>query len=139
LARDLGDVLTAREGDLSDIASKGRAVLEEVAQRAPKLPSIVRSLDGFLGVWVADLSEGPNWRIYVTDPPIVLGEPYPAGEEPTPRKVAAQRLMGLDPDEPVPAIVDLLLDVLPLDGLLGSQSQDTSGGPLQRLLEGRQR
>jgi virulence factor Mce-like protein len=88
LARDLGDLFTAREGDLGDLAGKQRAILDEVAERANKLPALVKVLDSFLTVWVLDLSEGPYWRIAVTDPPIVLGEPYAPGEEPTPRSFA---------------------------------------------------
>jgi phospholipid/cholesterol/gamma-HCH transport system substrate-binding protein len=92
LADDLGDVITNREADLKVLASEQRAILEEVRQRKDKLPGIVRVLDGFLGVWVADLSEGPYWRISVTDPPILTGEPYGAGEAPSPRTAAIASL-----------------------------------------------
>ena len=88
LARDLGDLFTAREGDLADLGGKQRAILDEVAERKDKLPALVRVLDSFLTVWVLDLSEGPYWRISVTEPPIVSGEPYAPGDEPTPRSFA---------------------------------------------------
>jgi hypothetical protein len=81
----------------------------------------VRVLDSFLTVWVLDLSEGPYWRISVTDPPIVLGEPYAPGDEPAPRSFAivtapAGRTSNRD-------LTDLILGPLapegrrPLDGL----------------------
>jgi virulence factor Mce-like protein len=92
LARDLGDVIGAREADLGVLASEQRAILEEVRERKDKLPGIVKVLDGFLGVWVADLSEGPYWRISVTDPPVLLGTPYGAGEAPAPRAAALATL-----------------------------------------------
>ena len=117
LARDLGDVLTARQQDLADIAGKGRPVLEAVEVRAPKLPALVKLLDGFLGVWIADLSEGPNWRITVTDPPTLMGEPYAPGDEPAPRAAAVQRLT-LGPDAPPAGLIDLLLAPVPTEDLV---------------------
>ena len=116
LARDLGDVLTARQSDLADLAGKGRRVLEAVEARAPKLPSVVRLLDGFLGVWVADLSEGPNWRITVADPPTPLGEPYAPGTEPSPRTAAVQQLAA-QPDAPPADLLDLLLAPVPTEDI----------------------
>jgi virulence factor Mce-like protein len=124
LARDLGDVLTARQQDLSDIAGKGRAVLDTVAQRAPKLPRLVQLLDGFLGVWVLDLSEGPNWRIYVTDPLIIGGEPYPPGEAPAPRKAAIAELIKKNDAEGIAGLLGVILDAVPLDNLLSGNEQD---------------
>lgn len=112
LSRDLGDVLGARQQDLADLAGKGRPVLEAVAVRAPKLPALVGLLDGFLGVWVADLSAGPNWRITVADPPTPTGEPYAPGTEPSPRAAAVQRLAA-QPDAPAPGVLDLLLAPVP--------------------------
>ena len=106
LANDLGDLLTARESDLGDLADKQLAVLREVQERKDKLPGIVRVLDGFLGVWVADLSEGPFWRITVADPPTPLGEPYGPGEAPAPRTAS---LAALDSKT---TAVDDVLDVL---------------------------
>ncbi len=116
LARDLGDVLSARRTDLADLAGKGRPVLEAVAARAPKLPSIVDSLDGFLGVWVRDLSEGPYWRIQITDPPIALGEPYAPGEEPQPRVAAVNRLAGA-PAAPSADLLDIFLAPVPTEDI----------------------
>lgn len=116
LSRDLGDILTARQQDLADLAGKGRAVLEVVEARAHKLPGIVDLLDGFLGVWVADLSEGPYWRIAVTDPPVLLGEPYAPGTEPSPR-TAALRTLATDADVPSPDLLDLLLAPVPTEQL----------------------
>jgi virulence factor Mce-like protein len=119
LANDLGDILTARKTDLGDLAGKGRAVLETVAKRSSKLPALVDVLDGFLGVWVMDLSEGPNWRIAVTDPPIVMGEPYGPGEAPSPRTRSLALPSG---DTQVKQLVGLLLDPIeetlrPADGI----------------------
>jgi virulence factor Mce-like protein len=126
LTRDLGDVITNRESDLGDLAHKQLAILEEVRERKDKLGSIVRVLDGFLGVWVADLSEGPFWRIAVTDPPVVLGTPYGPGEAPAPRSAAlatlrtdgtaVDDLLGVllapVPDEDLPKTTRRLADVL---------------------------
>jgi hypothetical protein len=95
LATNLGDVLNAREQDLADLAGQGRAVLDQVAQRADRLPSIAASLNGFLGVWIADLTVGPNWRILVTSAP-ASGSAYPPGAEPRPepRAAAVARIAG---------------------------------------------
>jgi len=95
LATNLGDIFTNRQTDLADLAGQGRAVLDQVAQRADKLPSIVQSLNGFLGAWIADLSVGPNWRILVTTAP-ASGTAYPPGQEPRPEPHAAAvaRLTG---------------------------------------------
>lgn len=97
LASDLGDILTARKRDLSDLAGKGAAVLRAVAERAPKLPGTVGALDDFLTVWVKDLTPGPHWRISETEPPIVFGEPYGPGEEPQPNTVRLAAIAGDDP------------------------------------------
>jgi virulence factor Mce-like protein len=128
LARDLGDILTAREADLADLAGKGRPVLEAVEARKDKLPALVSLLDGFLGVWIADLSEGPNWRITVTDPPIALGEPYAPGEEPSPRTAALQRLAA-DPDAPAADLLDIVLAPVPTEDL--NEKSDELGLPLE--------
>jgi virulence factor Mce-like protein len=97
LASDLGDILTARQSDLADLAGKGAAVLDVVADRADKLPGLVGVLDKFLTVWVKDLTPGPHWRISETDPPIITGEPYGPGEAPEPNTALAARLAGPDP------------------------------------------
>ncbi len=127
LARDLGDILTAREADLADLAGKGRPVLEAVEARRDKLPGIVDVLDGFLGVWIADLSEGPNWRIADTEPATVLGEPYPPGEEPSPRTAAVQRLAA-DLDAPPADLLDIVLAPVPTEDL--KEAADDLGLPL---------
>ncbi len=97
LASDLGDILTARQTDLGDLADKGAAVLDVVADRANTLPGTVDVLDKFLTVWVKDLTPGPNWRISETDPVIILGDPYAPGEAPSPNTAFAARLAGNDP------------------------------------------
>jgi len=114
LTTDLGDVLTARQTDLGDLAGKGRAVLDQVANRAPKLPNLVGALDGFLGAWVADLSQGPNWRIFVTTA-LASGHAYAPGAEPQPEPHAAavQRLTG--GNTAVDGLADLLLAPVPTD------------------------
>ena len=116
LATDLGDVFTARQRDLADLAGKGRAVLDEVAERANKLPHLVDALDGFLGVWVADLSVGPNWRIFVTSAP-ASGHSYPPGTEPRPE----QRSNAMDRIAPgggrARSLADILLAPVPTDTL----------------------
>jgi phospholipid/cholesterol/gamma-HCH transport system substrate-binding protein len=135
LATDLGDILTARERDLADIAGKGRAVLDEVAERADKLPRLVQLLDGFLGVWVLDLSEGPNWRIYVTDPLIVGGTPYPPGGEPAPRQAAIAELIKTSETRGIAGALGVILDALPLDDLLAPGSaSEPNPTLLERLL-----
>lgn len=128
LARDLGDILTAREADLADLAGKGRPVLEAVEARKDKLPGLVEVLDGFLGVWIADLSEGPYWRIAETEPATVLGEPYPPGEEPTPRAAAVQRLAA-DPDAPPADLLDIVLAPVPTEDL--NEAADELGLPVE--------
>jgi phospholipid/cholesterol/gamma-HCH transport system substrate-binding protein len=97
LASDLGDILTARQSDLADLAGEGAAVLKVVADRAHKLPGLVGVLDKFLSVWVKDLTPGPHWRISETDPPIITGDPYGPGEAPSPNTALAARLAGPDP------------------------------------------
>lgn len=134
LATDLGDILTARERDLADIAGKGRAVLEEVGKRATNLPNIVQLLDGFLGVWVLDLSEGPNWRIYVIDPLIVGGTPYPPGEEPAPRRAAIAQVIEESQSQDIAGALGVILDALPLDDLLAPGSSEANPSLLSRLL-----
>src|SRR5207249_2300556 len=59
IAQNLGDIFTDRQSDLNDLAGKQRAILDVVDARASKLPTVVTLLDGFLGVWVQDLSAGP--------------------------------------------------------------------------------
>jgi virulence factor Mce-like protein len=127
LARDLGDVLTARQKDLADLAGKGRPVLQSVEARAPKLPALVDALDGFLGVWVADLSEGPHWRIAVTDPPILTGEPYAPGTEPAPRATAVRRLAET-PDAPPADLLDIVLAPVETEDL--EEAADRLGLPI---------
>ncbi len=132
LSRDLGDILTARERDLGDIAGKGRAVLDEVAKREANLPNVVKLLDSFLGVWILDLSEGPNWRIYVTDPLIIGGTPYPPGEEPAPRKVAIAQLT--DGNAGLSDVLSIILQAVPLDDLLAPSGDPTEPSPIGSLL-----
>lgn len=121
LASDLGDILTARQGDLADIAGKGAAVLQVVADRADDLPGTVRVLDRFLTVWVKDLTPGPHWRISETDPVILLGDPYGPGEAPSPNTALAARLGGSDP------AVRNLVSIIVADVVLPSK------GPAARL------
>ena len=103
LTANLGDILSARQTDLGDLAGQGRAVLDQVAKRAEHLPALVNALNGFLGVWVADLSQGPNWRILVTTGP-ASGHAYGPGEAPAPepRAAALARIAG-----PTPSVQDL--------------------------------
>jgi phospholipid/cholesterol/gamma-HCH transport system substrate-binding protein len=116
LATNLGDILTARQTDLSDLAGKGRVVLDQVANRAQKLPNLVSALDGFLGVWVADLSQGPNWRIFVTTAP-ASGHTYPPGTEPLPepRATAMRRITGGHTS--ITDLADVLLAAVPTQDL----------------------
>ncbi|MEO7295505.1 MAG: MCE family protein [Candidatus Limnocylindria bacterium] len=118
LMRDLGDVLIAREKDLGDLSAKGADILDVVKAKAPQLPALVKLLDGFLGVWIADLSFGPYWRItnLVGTPP---AGPYPPGTAPAPvspasagpRDEALRKLGGADPRSP--GLVDVVLGALP--------------------------
>lgn len=94
LAGNLGDIVSARQADLGDIAGQGAAVLKVVSDRATHLPALVHSLDGFLGVWIADLSDGPNWRIYVINPLPIGGTPYGPGAQPQPRTDAIATVSG---------------------------------------------
>lgn len=107
LAGNLGDVLSARTNDLGDIAGHGAAVLKVVRDRKDKLPNTVRVLDGFLSVWVADLSDGPYWRIAVTNPTQLLGTPYGAGQAPAPRSATAAAVLKAGPT-PVKGLVQIL-------------------------------
>jgi ABC-type transporter Mla subunit MlaD len=95
LATNLGDILNDRETDLADLAGQGRGVLDQVAKRAENLPALVSALNGFLGVWVADLTVGPNWRILVTTAP-ASGHAYAPGTQPqpAPRDAALARIAG---------------------------------------------
>jgi virulence factor Mce-like protein len=115
LATDLGDILSARQHDLGVLAGQGRAVLQQVSDRASKLPSVVSVLDGFLGVWIADLSVGPNWRILVTNAP-ASGHAYPPGSEPHPaaRLNALARISGKGP---ALDLADVLLAPVPTEDL----------------------
>jgi hypothetical protein len=117
LATDLGDILSARQHDLGVIAGQGRAVLQQVADRASKLPGVVSVLDGFLGVWIADLSVGPNWRILVTNA-LASGHAYPPGSEPHPaaRTAALARISGNGPGLD---LADILLAPVPTENLPG--------------------
>jgi phospholipid/cholesterol/gamma-HCH transport system substrate-binding protein len=108
LASDLGDILTARKTDLGDIAGEGAAVLKVVSDRADKLPGLVGVLDGFLSVWVKDLTPGPHWRISETDPAIVTGEPYGPGQAPTPAPSTALSAKIAGPDPVVRDLVGIL-------------------------------
>lgn len=121
LASDLGDILTARKTDLADLAGKGAAVLDVVADRANTLPGTVGVLDDFLTVWVKDLTPGPHWRISETDPPIVTGEPYGPGEAPAPNTALAARLAGGD------SLVRNLITILVADVATPTK------GPVSRL------
>jgi ABC-type transporter Mla subunit MlaD len=117
LATNLGDVLTARQTDLGDLAGKGRAVLDQVAARTDDLAKLAPALDGFLGVWVADLSEGPNWRILVTTSP-ASGQAYAAGQEPHPEPGRTAAMRRIAPDgSPARGIADILLAPLPTQDL----------------------
>ncbi len=126
LATDLGDVLTARQQDLADIAGDGRRVLDEVAERAKNLPRVVELLDSFLGVWILDLSEGPNWRIYVTDPLIIGGAPYPPGEEPAPRQAAIAQFIEKNDAGAIAEVLRVILEAVPLGVLSGAQEEPPS-------------
>jgi len=112
LASNLGDIVTARQSDLSDIAGQGAAVLRTVADRANSLPHLVDALDGFLGVWVADLADGPYWRIYVVNPTLVTGSPYSPGTEPKPRTDAIAAVSG-QKQGPRKTLIDVLLAPVP--------------------------
>lgn len=129
LTDDLADVIGAREGDLSILASEQLAILREVGARKDKLPAVVRLLDGFLGVWVADLSEGPYWRLTVTDPPVLLGEPYAPGEAPSPRAAAIAALR--DDTTAVDDLLAILLAPIP-DGSVERTARELA--PLLEVL-----
>jgi virulence factor Mce-like protein len=116
LSNNLGDVVSARESDLGVIAGQGAAVLRTVADRANKLPHIVDSLDGFLGVWVADLADGPYWRIYVINPVILTGTPYAPGTQPQPRADAVDAVAGSSIG-PRHTLIDNLLAPVPTKDL----------------------
>ena len=100
--------------------------LDQVAKRAPALPSLVRALDGFLGTWVADLSQGPNWRIFVTTA-LASGHAYAPGTQPHPEPHAAavQRLTG--GNSAVGSLADLLLAPVPTDEV----QRMSAGHPVQ--------
>ncbi|HVL81608.1 MAG TPA: MCE family protein [Actinomycetota bacterium] len=115
VSRDLGDILSAREPDLADLATQGAPVLEVVAAKADSIPRLLQLTDGFLGMWIVNLSAGPYWRIFVTDEP-PHPRPYPPGEEPRPRMTttAAERRallrdVGAMRRGEVPALPDALL------------------------------
>ncbi|MCA1830407.1 MAG: MCE family protein [Actinobacteria bacterium] len=116
LSKNLGDVFTARQADLGTLAGEGAPVLRSVSDRANKLPHIVDAVKGFLGVWVADLSDGPYWRIYVVDPTLVGGEPYAPGTEPKPRSNATSVLAGQRKGTKK-SLVDVLLGAVPTDAI----------------------
>jgi phospholipid/cholesterol/gamma-HCH transport system substrate-binding protein len=116
LARNLADILNAREKDLGDLAGQGRPVLQAVADRAPKLPALVDVLNAFLGVWIKDLTPGPNWRIYVTDPNIPTGDPYDPGTAPKPRESAMRNFVGV-PKGPLDPLTRIMLAPVPTKDL----------------------
>jgi virulence factor Mce-like protein len=117
LATNLGDVLTARQTDLGDLAGKGRAVLDQVAARPNALPALASALDGFLGAWVADLSEGPNWRILVTSSP-ASGQAYAPGQQPRPEPGRTAAMRRIAPDgSAARGIADILLAPVPTQDL----------------------
>ena len=82
----------------------------------------MHALDGFLGVWVADLSAGPYWRIYVTNPPIVGGEPYAPGTQPKPRAEAIAQLSGQKRGARK-SLIDILLAPVPTDVIQKAANQ----------------
>ncbi len=127
LSDDLADVIGPREGDLGTLAGEGAPVLKSVADRAGKLPHIVESLHGFLGVWVADLTDGPYWRIYVVDPILVGGTPYAPGTEPKPQPNAAAKLAGQKTGTKK-SIIDVLLGAVPSDAVSDAADQLTKVG-----------
>lgn len=137
ITRDFGDIVVEREQDLSDLAGQGRAVLELVAEYAPELPDILATLDSFLGVWILDLSEGPWWRITLTQG-FADDPPYAPGEEPRPRTADAAALrdralreLAGDPDAPPPALTDILLAPVP-DGTLDELLENLGIGRRER-------
>lgn len=122
LTGDLGDVFQARRGDLADLAAEGADVLRALQAKAPDLPAVVRLLDGFLGVWLADLSAGPYWRILVTEAPTLAAQPYPPGGGPAPRGRSAERaaLLGRIPRAPADgssSLTELLFAPVPTEAL----------------------
>jgi hypothetical protein len=124
LSANLGDVVSSQQSNLGDLAGKGAPVLATVAARANKIPHIASSLEGFLGVWVADLADGPYWRIYVVNPLLLTGDPYSPGQEPQPRTDAVNAVAGTKTG-PRHTLIDTLLapigtaDVQKLAGRLG--------------------
>ena len=112
----LGDIVSSHERDLSDIAGQGAPVLRTVADRANKLPHIASSLDGFLGVWAADLPDGPYWRIYVVNPVLLMGQPYSVGTQPQPRADAVDAVAGAK-QGPRHTLIDTLLAPVPTQGI----------------------
>ena len=134
LATNLGDVFTARQSDLGTLAGEGRAVLDQVALRADKLPDLAGALDGFLGVWVADLSQSPNWRILVTSAP-ASGHAYPPGGQPhpePPRDAALRRIAGGGVGSR--DLADILFAPVPTDDLqLVPAPQRSIGRPLPTI------
>lgn len=91
LGRDLGDIVTARRSELAVLSGEpGEQVLRAVADEADDLPAVLSVLDGFLGVWIRDLSEGPYWRIFLDATPGGTQAAYPPGTEPRPRTSAAR-------------------------------------------------
>jgi phospholipid/cholesterol/gamma-HCH transport system substrate-binding protein len=116
LTTDLGDLLTSREADLASLAGQGRAVLDQVAKRSQALPGLVDALDGFLGVWVADLSQAPNWRIFVTSAP-ASGHAYPPGTQPQPDPRAAAMRRISRGDARAGDLADVLFAAVPTEDL----------------------
>jgi virulence factor Mce-like protein len=125
LSRDLGDIFGAREQDLVLLAEQGAPVLELVASRANDLPQLLQLVDGFLGVWIVDLSAGPYWRIFVTSDP-ADAHPYSPGTGPGPRATSTQaqrrafmRDIGMLRDNRVPALAELMLSAVPASSIPG--------------------
>lgn len=136
LVRDLADVFLAREADLIDLTTQGAAVLDEVERKAPQLPDLIRVLDGFLGTWIADLTNEagqPNgfWRI-LAGSSVGESQPYgPGNPAPAPRgsdaaSARAELLGGLGgaSEGSSPGLGDVL--TAPMD-------DDTLGELLERL------
>lgn len=130
LTKDVADILNARQRDLPDLSAQGAPVLELVASKAPQIPALVKVLDTFLVSWIADLTSGPYWRIFVIGPVTCNAStkcgPY-GGTNPPPGPASAQggsaaqgggragRTVG--PGTSAGALGDLLGAALPDPGL----------------------
>jgi virulence factor Mce-like protein len=126
LVRDLADIVGPREGDLADLSKRGAPVLESVAAKAKDLPFLASALDGFLGVWIADLSAGPFWRILVTSSP-AAGTPYgPGSAPPGPQPATTQAARAQ-------ALAEIAGGTATDDGLAGLLLAPVPTADLQRL------